>query len=178
MSLGNLYESWQEFKQDKKNKRDVQNFGRNLEDHLFNLHAELKYKTYRHSNYTSFYITDPKVRHIHKAEVKDRIVHHAIYRVLYPIFDKGFIHDSYSCRIKKGTHKAVSRLESFARKVSQNYTVPCFALKCDVKKFFDSVDHEILFKIIKEKIIDQEVLKLLWQIISSFNLKIQRERES
>ena len=160
----------------------MQLWERNLEDNLFKLHAELKYKIYRHSDYTAFYITDPKQRHIHKADVRDRILHHAVYRVLYPIFDKSFIFDSYSCRLNKGTHKAVARLENFARKVSKNYTSPCFGLKCDIKKFFDSVDHTILYEIVERRIGDKDVLWLLREIIDSFNLalpdvQIERERE-
>ncbi len=156
----------------------MQLFERFLEDNLFSLHSELKNKIYHHSNYTSFYITDPKRRHIHKACVRDRIVHHAVYRVLYPIFDPGFIYDSYSCRIKKGTHKAVNRLEKFTRIASRNYTRSCWALKCDIKKFFGSVDHDILFEIIKKKIADVETSQLLQEIISSFQVEdSERERE-
>lgn len=169
--------SWKGFRKGKRKKVDVQEFERNLEDNLFSLHSELKNKTYRHSDYTSFYITDPKSRHIHKACVRDRIVHHAIYRILYPIFDPIFVDDSYSCRTGKGTHKAVSRLEFFSRKVSKNYTQPCWALKCDIRKFFDSVDHEILFQLIKRKISDRETLDLIWEIISSFSSERERERD-
>jgi retron-type reverse transcriptase len=169
VSLDNLFKSWYEFRRGKRSKIDVQIFERKLENNLFPLHYDLRNKTYRHSDYTSFFITDPKLRHIHKAEVRDRIVHHAIYRVLYPIFDKGFIHDTYSCRLEKGTHKAVRRLESFTRKVSGNYTKSCFALKCDVKKFFDSVDHEILFSLIGRKISGPDTLWLLEEIIKSFS---------
>lgn len=184
ISLENLFASWKEFRKDKRKKLDVQEFERHLEDNIFQLHFELKNGTYRHSNYTSFYITDPKQRHIHKACVRDRIVHHAVYRVLYPIFDKSFVYDSYSCRLKKGTHKAVERLEIFTRKVSKNYTESCWALKCDIKKFFDSVDHKILLELLKKKISDPKTLALLWGIISSFSSNpstklrtgIQRER--
>ena len=172
-----MFESWCEFRRGKRKKIDVQIFERNLEDNLFKLHYELKNKIYCHSDYTAFYITDPKLRHIHKAEVKDRIVHHAIYRILYPIFNQSFIYDSCSCRLNKGTHKAVDRLEQFARKVGKNYTKSCFALKCDVKKFFDSVDHQVLFGLLKKKITDANVLRLMWEIIFSFNSEIQRERE-
>jgi len=101
ISLENLFASWKEFRKGKRKKIDVQEFERNLEDSLFALNLELKNKTYRHSDYTSFYVTDPKSRHIHKACVKDRIVHHAIYRILYPMFNPIFIDDSYSCRNKK-----------------------------------------------------------------------------
>jgi retron-type reverse transcriptase len=176
ISLENLFESWKEFRRGKRKKPDVQLFERYLEDNIFQLHSELKNKIYRHSEYTSFYITDPKRRHIHKACVKDRIIHHAVYRVLYPIFDKNFIYDSYSCRLRKGTHNAVKRLARFTRIVSKNYTNSCWVLKCDIKRFFASVDHEILFELIKKKIADRKVLWLVWEIISSFNSR-ERERE-
>ena len=150
-------------------------FERNLEDNLFGLHYELKNGIYHHSQYTAFYITDPKLRLVHKAEVRDRIIHHAIYRVLYPIFDLSFIHNSYSCRIDKGTHRAVNRLSKFIGQVSKNFTSPCFVLKCDIKKFFDSVDHQILTKIIEQKITDTDTLALLWEIITSFGSKTEHQ---
>jgi len=100
--------------------------------------------------------------------VRDRIVHHALYRVLYPIFDETFIYDSYSCRDDKGTHKAVFRFEKFARSVSKNYSGPCFVLKCDVKKFFASVNHDILMQLIKKKVKDEDALWLVGEIIDSF----------
>jgi len=125
ISIENLFLAWQEFHRGKKNKPDVQKFEYNLEDNIFELHQELKIKTYRHSHYTSFYIQDPKLRHIHKANVRDRVLHHAVFRILYPIFDKSFIFDSYSCRLEKGTHKAIDRLQKFAIKVSRNNTKNC-----------------------------------------------------
>ena len=103
---------------------------------------------YHHDPYHRFHIFDPKHRIIHKASVRDRLVHHAIYRILYPLFDRSFIFDSYSCRIGKGTHAAVNRLEVFVRKVSKNHTGSCWALKFDIKKFFDSVDHGVLMGIL------------------------------
>jgi len=177
ISSDNLFKSWCEFQKDKHNRFDVQFFWRHLEDNLFSLHPELKNKTYQHSDYTSFCITDPKSRHIHKACVRDRIVHHAIYRVLYPIFNPIFVDDSYSCRNKKGTHKAVKRLEKFSRIVSKNYTKPCWTLKCDIKKYFSSVNHQVLYDLIKRNLKDKQVLWLISEIISSFHSEIQRERE-
>lgn len=150
-------------------------FERNLEDNLFDLHYELKNGIYHHSQYTAFCITDPKLRLVHKAEVRDRIIHHALCRVLYPIFDLSFILDSYSCRLDKGTHRAVDRLSKFIGKVSKNFTGPCFVLKCDIKKFFDSVDHQILTKIIERKITDPDTLALLREIIISFSRKTEHQ---
>ena len=153
----------------------------NLEDNLFELHEELVTMKYKHSNYSSFHITDPKQRHIHKAKVRDRIVHHAVHRILYPIFDEYFISGSYSCRLGKGSHRAVNELQRMARKVSKNYTGPCFALKCDIKKFFASVEHTILFNLIKKKIADKNTMLLVREIVGSFpvggGLNRERERE-
>jgi len=84
-------------------------------------------------------------------------------------FDKAFIYDSYSCRLNKGTHRAVDRLEKFTRIVSQNYTRPCLALKCDIKKFFASVDHQILIQLINKKVRNKDILWLVKEIIQSFN---------
>lgn len=167
-SLANLFAAWYEFKQGKTGKADVLRFELNLEDNLYELHQELKDKTYRHSNYTSFSICDPKLRHIHKATVRDRIVHHALFRKLYPIFDKQFIYASYSCRINKGTHRAVRRLKAFCRKLSKNYRHRIYYLKCDIKRFFDSVHHSGLRQIIERRVNDPDTLWLLDQIIGSF----------
>ncbi len=160
--------AWSEFRRGKQSKNGVQKFEFGLEDNLFRLHEELKAKTYAHTYYTPFYITDPKLRHIHKASVYDRILHHAIFRVFYPIFDKSFIFDSYSCRDNKGTHRAVSRLDKFVRKISKNYSKNVFALKCDISKYFDSIDQKILMKLIRVKIKDQNALWLIRRIIDSF----------
>ena len=135
ISLENLLAAWQEFRRGKRGRQDVQEFERHLEDNIFTLHEELVAGTYRHGSYHRFHIFDPKHRIIHKALVRDRLAHHAVYRVLYPLFDRSFIFDSYSCRIGKGTHAAVDRLVQFTRQVSRNNTRPCWALKFDIKKF-------------------------------------------
>ena len=79
-------------------------------DKILSLHGKLVSKMYKHGKYYAFKINDPKPRDIHKASVRDRIVHHAIYRILYPHFNKKFVYDSYSCRFEKGTHRAIKPL--------------------------------------------------------------------
>lgn len=169
ISPENLFASWDEFRPNKRHKRDVQAFEFRLEQNIFQLHRDLATKQYRHQTYSGFYIRDPKVRHIHKASVRDRIVHHAVFRILNPIFDKTFIPTSFSCRIGKGVHKGVLTLERMIRAESRNFTRPCFVLKCDVQKFFDSVDHQILLSILHKKIKDTNTLWLLNEIIESFS---------
>ena len=124
---------------------------------ILDLHNDLKHKTYRHGAYKHFVINDPKRRDIHKASVRDRLLHHAIYRILYPYFDTKFIHDSYSCRKNKGTHRALLRFEHMSRKVSQNYTKQCYVLKCDIKEFFANIDHSVLTAILERYIKDVDI---------------------
>ena len=137
-------------------------------ENIFSLHHDLAYGSYKQQPYQAFTISDPKVRSIHKPSVRDRLLHHAIYRKLYPFFDESFIYDSCSCRINKGTHKGFERVVEMVRKVGKNYTKPCFALKMDIRKFFDSIDHQILFNLLTERIEDKKILWLLAQIIKGF----------
>ncbi|MFH1631597.1 MAG: reverse transcriptase domain-containing protein [bacterium] len=169
ISLENLFAAWRESRRGKRGRKDVQEFERHLEDNVFALHDDLVSGQYRHGSYHKFHIFDPKHRVIHKASVRDRLVHHAVYRILYSVFDRSFVHDSYSCRIGKGTHAAVNRLNVFARKVSKNYTRPCSVLKFDIKKFFDSVDHEVLLGVLGDKLkVAPSVMELLAEIVGSF----------
>jgi len=167
--LNNLFYAFREFRRGKRKKREVAEFELNLEENIFALKKELDSFSYEHGGYFSFKIFDPKARIIHKAEVRDRIVHQALFRVLYPIFDRSFIFDSYSSRLKKGTHQAVKRLNGFVRKESANYKKPCFAVKLDVEKFFYHIDHKILLELIKEKITCPETLWLTKKIIDSYS---------
>lgn len=164
-----LFAAWDIFKSDKRGKTDVMEFEKDVEQHIFQLHRDLRSKTYKHGPYTGFYITDPKRRHIHKATVRDRVLHHAIFKALNPIFEPGFIADSFSCRIGKGTHKGVERVAQMLRTVSRNSTRECYALKCDIRKFFDSIDHEILLETLARRIKDQDMLWLVQEIVTSFS---------
>lgn len=163
-----MFQAWEEFLKGKRAKVDVGVYERNLEDNIFDLHRELSEKTYRHGNYQEFYVRDPKVRHIHKACVKDRVVHHLTSKVLEEIFDPTFYPHSYSCRKGKGTHRAVQAFVKMSRKASKNNTSKLLILKCDIKKFFASVDHEVLIKLLKKRILDDDFINLLTEIITSF----------
>jgi len=168
ISLENLFSAWDKFKNDKKNKRDVMRFEWKLEENIFQLHRDLKSKKYRHGSYGAFYIHDPKQRHIHKATVGDRILHHAIFFVVNPVFEPTFIAHSFSCRIGKGTHKGVDSFASMLSSGSRNNSRNCFVLKCDIKKFFDAIDHNILLGIIQKRIKDKDTLWLLEEVVESF----------
>jgi len=163
-----LFLAWEKFRKGKRHRKDVARFDWELEQNIFELHRELSSKTYHHGAYSGFYITDPKQRHIHKATVRDRVVHHAVFQVLNPIFEPTFVANSFSCRVGKGTHKGVVAVERMSRKVSQNYTRPCFVLKCDVRRFFDSIDHDVFLGILGRRIKDGDVMWLLDRIVRSY----------
>ena len=168
ISVENLLAAWKEFKREKSKRPDVLEFERYLMRNILSLHNDLATGTYRHGGYHHFKLSDPKPRDIHKASVRDRLVHHALYRKLHPFFDHTFIADSYSCRLGKGTHRAMNRFRTFARQVSKNDTRTCWVLKCDIRKFFASIDHETLLRILRARIADGRLLTLLANIIGSF----------
>jgi len=169
ISVKNLLAAWREFLRNKKKRKDVDEFSVRLMDNILTLHCELAEKTYKHGPYHAFKINDPKPRDIHKASVRDRLLHHALYRVLYPHFDQKFIFDSYSCRVDKGAHRAINRFREYGRKVSFNHMRTAWILKCDIRKFFANIDHQILKGILGKYIGDADALRLLDEVIGSFS---------
>lgn len=168
VSVENLFFCWDQFKRGKKKRKDIQQFEVYLEDFIFELHEELIAGRYQHNPYKKFYVFDPKERHISKACVRDRLVHQMLYATLSKIFDPTFIEHSLSCRSGKGTHKGITHLNQFLRKISQNGAKQCFFLKMDIQRFFDSVDHVLLKRLIRKRIRDKRVLTLVDKIIDSF----------
>lgn len=173
VSVGNLLLAWEEFVRGKRGKKDVQCFQLYLMDNIFSLYKELLDGTYRHGAYEMFRVADPKARMIHKAPVRDRLLHHALYRVLYPHFDRTFIADSYSCRKGKGTHKALNQFRRYFWQVSINNMRTCWVLKCDIQEFFASVDHDDLLGMLRAYISDERVFGLCEEIIGSFNTRTE-----
>jgi RNA-directed DNA polymerase len=169
ISVENLLEAWREFVKEKSKRADVQEFGRYLMQNVLKLHSELSAGTYQHGGYHHFKISDPKPRDIHKATVRDRLVHHATCRVLYEFFNRTFIADSYSCRLEKGTHKAMNTFKRYVYRESKNHTKTLWVLKGDIRKFFASIDHQVLLKIIERYISDKRIHVLVANIVGSFN---------
>ena len=163
----NLYNSYLKARRGKNNSAEVLRFNYNLEGELLKLQCELKNQTYKTGKYRHFIIFEPKERKISALPFRDRVVHHAICSVIGVIFEKKFIYDSYACRKGKGTHAGVDRIQRFIRKVSIN----CYVLKCDVSKYFSSVNPKVLKQVIREKIADKKLLQLLDKIIESSDLE-------
>lgn len=130
------------------------------EHELLDLQQELEHGTYVPGNYTNFYIFEPKQRMISAAPFRDRVVHHAVVRVLEPLFEQRFLFDSHACRRGKGTHRAADRAQSYLRRYR-------YYLKTDVVKFFPNVDHEILLSVIGRHIHDDRLMQLVRLIVAS-----------
>lgn len=166
----NLHTAYRGARSNKRYRSSILKFGYALEENLLALQWELTHRTYAHGGYREFIVADSKKRTIKAAPFRDRVVHHAICNIIEPILDKGFIYDSYACRSGKGTHAAIVRLEHFIKSLQRGEDgklTKIYCLKCDISKYFDSVDHEILFGMLHRKIHDEDILWLLREIIRS-----------
>ena len=169
-SYDNLYLAYKKVRKHKTTRDYVIEFEKDLEGNLLLLRTELLLHSYRPKPLVSFIIKDPKTRKISKSDFRDRIVHHALCNIIEPLFDKGFIYDSYANRKGKGTLAAVKRLDYFKREATRNNIRACYVLKGDIKTYFENVDHNILISIIKKKIKDRHLIWLIKIILFNYNL--------
>ncbi len=138
-------------------------FQYHLEKNLYKLFQDLKSGHYRHGGYRRFVVCDNKRREISVASIRDRVVHRLVYDYLVKNYDKTFIYDAWSCRVGKGLLGAIERTQDFL-----SGAMP-WVWKCDVRKFFDSVDQSILLKILSRRTKDSATFNLLTETISSFS---------
>lgn len=161
-SFESLYAAAYRTLRGKRAKVTAAGFFGDLEGNLIALQRELLAGTYRPGAYRTFWIEDPKPRLISAAPFRDRVVHHALVAAIEPVFERRFIHHSYACRVGKGTHRALDRFTTWIR--SHRYV-----LKMDVRKFFPSIDHEILLSSLERRLKDRPVLELCRTIVESSN---------
>lgn len=162
----NLFCAYKAGIKSKRYRPDVMEFTDQLESNLIELQNELIWDTYEVGRYNIFYVYEPKKRLIMSLLFKDRVAQHAIYRQLNPLFEKQFIHDSYACRVGKGTHKAIDRLQNWLCQTERK-PKKYYYLKLDVSKYFYRIDHDLLMGILERKIADKPLLNLLEKIIKS-----------
>ena len=142
-------------------------FEEKIKDNLHSLQSELLFHTYKPRPLKTFILRDPKTRKISKSDFRDRVVHHAIFNVIEPLFESHFIFDSYANRKGKGTLKALERFEFFGKKVSQNYALNAYVLKADIRHYFETVNHDILLKVLRKIISDERTLWLIKIILEN-----------
>ena len=156
----NLLEAYRKAARGKRSRVATARFEHQVADRLIDLQEDLRSYRYRPGPYVHFYIHEPKRRKISAAPFRDRVVHHALCKVIEPWFERRFIVDSYANRIGKGTHRAVDRLQQFARRYR-------YVLRLDIVKHFPSIDHVILHDILARVIHEEDVLWLVDQILDS-----------
>ncbi|MDP8220123.1 MAG: reverse transcriptase/maturase family protein [Candidatus Stygibacter frigidus] len=154
----NIYLAARKARKRKRSKSDVQSFEYDLEENLMHIQFELEQESYHPGKYRRFRVTEPKERDICAAPYKDRVVHHALINVIEPIWGKEFYYHSYACRVGKGMHKAITVCHKYVRRNK-------YVLKCDISKYFASIDYEILKSILSRKIGDEKLLKLIYLVI-------------
>lgn len=164
-SLENLHKAYLGARRNKRYRRSILKFGFKLEENLLKLREELLNQTYKHGGYRQFFVYDSKKRLIKVAPFRDRVVHHALCNIIEPIFDKGFIYNSYACRKGKGTHRALEKLHIFLKKSDNEINSYC--LKCDIKKYFDNINKDILSRFVRRRIKDDRIMWLINEIIYS-----------
>lgn len=158
VEYGNLLAAAHRARRGKRDRIAVARFVFDLEPNLLRLQEELRSGSYRMRPYRTFIIREPKRRRICAADFRDRVVHHAICAALDPIFDGCLIDDTFACRRGKGTHAAVRRLQQFSRRFR-------YVLMCDVRRYFENVDHDVLRALCRRKLKDRALLSLLDRII-------------
>lgn len=165
----NLYKAHTRARRGKRWNREVIDFEMNLAENLSVISDSLKNHTYEMAGYYRFMVHDPKDRQIHALYYRDRVVQHCLCdEVLSPLLDRKLIYDNTACRVGKGTHFAQKRLTAFMREHYRSYGSEGYFLKCDIRKFFDSIDHQILKTKIRKVFRDKEILWLIDKIIDSY----------
>lgn len=159
-SFNALVGAYERARRGRRYREDVLNFGSCLEEHLLELRDELQNGRYQHGPYRSFIVHDAKKRHIQAATFRDRIVHQAVNQALEPLFERGFIKDSYACRKGKGVLAAIKQFETFSR-------TGAYVLTADVSKYFATIDHETLLRLLSRRISDRQILQVCERIIRS-----------
>lgn len=161
-----LIAAWEKTAKGRSRQRDVVTFRANLEPNLIDIQNALIHKTYQTGPYHRFFVFEPKRREIASLPLKDRVVQHALVSVLEPIFDRGFIDQSFACRTGKGAHRGADTVQQYMRNVRREHG-HIFALKADISKYFPSICHDPLKRIIRRRVACKDTLWLLDGIIDS-----------
>jgi len=175
-SFESLYKAFCAARRARGFKRCVLLYEKNLEYNLGRLSYALCSGEYRHGGYHTFIVHDSKKRTIRAAAFTDRIVHHMVCAHIESLFEKRFIFDSYVCRIDKGTHRAIRRAKKFLYGSSNGYIRPAYYAKLDISKYFQNIDHKILFSLVCRVVRDEGMRIIIKNIIDSHHDAIQNGR--
>lgn len=166
--FSNLHVAYLAARRGKRYSADALHFGANLEEGLLALREELRQGSYRTGHYNVFMVHEPKARQIAALPFRDRVAHHALCRVIEPIWEARFIRDSYACRVGKGTHACANRLTQFLRQAERRWPGEVYGLKLDVRSYFPSINHAILLGLLRRHIACDRTLALITEIVGSW----------
>lgn len=164
----NLHQAFLEARHGKRYRLEVMRFAINLEENLTNLQNHLIWKTWTPGKQREFVVREPKLRLIQAPPFADRVVHHALVRIINPAFERKFIPDSYACRVDKGTQKSVFRVQHFMQVAKRNWGDDFYVLKADISRYFASIQHDILTGEVERTISDPSALWLWRRIIKGY----------
>ena len=170
IDFDNLYQAFQEARHGKRYRLEVMRFASNLEENLINLQNHLIWKTWAPGKQREFTVFEPKMRMIQAPPFADRVIHHALVRLVDPLFERKFTPDSFACREGKGTQRAVFRAQHFLRIAKRNWGDKVYVLKADISKYFASIRHDVLMTEVERTISDKDVLWLWRKIISGYRI--------
>lgn len=166
ISWPSLTAAWERTARGRTRQRDVIAFRSDLEPNLIEIQESLIHRTYHTGPYHRFFIYEPKKREIASLPLKDRVVQHALVQVIEPIFEARYIDQSFACRVGKGAHKGADTLQRYMREVKRENGA-LYALKADISKYFPSVCHDVLKRIIRRRITCADTLWLIDGILDS-----------
>lgn len=169
ISYENIYAAYMAARKGKRYRGEGAAYGANLEENLINLHNHLQWRTWQPGKAREFRVFEPKQRDIQAPPFADRVAHHALVRVVEPIFERSFIHHSYACRKGKGAQRAVKAVQQMLRDAqSENHGEQVWVVKTDMKSYFASIQHDILFRAIRRKIKCKPTLQLWREMTAAY----------
>lgn len=161
-----LHAAWGRVIRGRRMQHDVLEFERDLEPNLIAIQESLIHKTHRTGPYRTFKVFEPKERGVAALPLKDRVIQHSLIAAIEPIWERRFIHDSYACRPDKGAHAGADRVQAFMRQCLREHG-QLHVLKADVSKYFPSISHDALKRLLRKRIACRDTLWLLDEIIDS-----------
>lgn len=168
INFENIHAAYLQARKGKRFRAEVLRYSLNAEEHLANLQNHLIWKSWQPGPPREFVVLEPKLRAIQAPPFQDRVLHHALVRVIEPIFETRFIADSFACRTGKGTQAAVARVQHFLRLARRRWGDGVYVIKADISKYFASIRHDVLMTEIERAISDADVLWLMRRICSAY----------
>ncbi len=169
ITFESLYQAYLRARKGKRKSWPCRHFEQDLEGNLIQLQNELIWGLYKCGGYRSFYVTEPKRRKITALKLfRDRVVQNAIVGAIEPIWEARFVAHSYACRAGRGTHAGADKAQEMLRQCLRQHG-EIYVLKADIRKYFASIDHEILLGLLRKRLADKRLMSVIEEIVHSYS---------